>query len=146
MYCSGCASEIQTGLNYCSRCGRRVVEESKRGSVRTNPLVIVVNTVGVGVVAFIFVLLVLVRNGITGDVLFGITLVYFGALVVICMMLFWQARVLARDKIAELRHSEPAYIRPATTAQLMEPTQSPASVTDNTTRTLDEMTIGQRQF
>ena len=99
-----------------------------------------------GVVAFIFVLLVLVRNGITGDVLFGITLVYFGALVVICMMLFWQARVLARDKIAELRHSEPAYIRPATTAQLTEPTQSPASVTDNTTRTLDEMTIGQRQF
>jgi hypothetical protein len=98
MYCSGCASEIQTGLNYCSRCGRRVVEESKRGSVRTNPLVIVGNTVGVGVVAFIFVLLVLVRNGITGDVLFGITLVYFGALVVICMMLFWQARVLARDK------------------------------------------------
>ncbi|HJS50459.1 MAG TPA: hypothetical protein VJ781_01045 [Pyrinomonadaceae bacterium] len=146
MYCSGCASEIQTGLNYCSRCGRRVVEESKRGSVRTNPLVIVGNTVGVGVVAFIFVLLVLVRNGITGDVLFGITLVYFGALVVICMMLFWQARVLARDKIAELRHSEPAYIRPATTAQLTEPTQSPASVTDNTTRTLDEMTIGQRQF
>ena len=100
----------------------------------------------VAVLLGILVLLVLVRNGIIGDVLFGITLVYFRALVVICMMLFWQARVLARDKIAELRHSEPAYIRPATTAQLTEPTQSPASVTDNTTRTLDEMTIGQRQF
>jgi hypothetical protein len=89
---------------------------------------------------------VLVRNGITGDVLFGITLVYFGALIAICMMLFWQARALAKDKIAELRYSEPPYIKPATTAQLPEPAQTPASVTDNTTRTLDEVTVGQRQF
>ena len=146
MYCSGCASEIQSGLNYCSRCGRRVVEESKWGSHRTNPLTIVGNTVGVGLVAFIFVLLVLVRNGITGDVLFGITLVYFAALVLICMMLFWQARLLAKDKTAEIRHSEPPYIKPATTAQLPEPAQTPASVTESTTRTLDEVTVGQRRF
>ena len=146
MYCSGCASEIQTGLNYCSRCGRRVAEESKWGSYRTNPLTIVGNTVGVGFVAFIFVLLVLVRNGITGDVLFGITLVYFGALIAICLMLFWQARLLAKDKVAELRQTEPAYIKPATTAQLPESAQTPASVTENTTRTLDEVTVGQREF
>ena len=144
MYCSGCASEIQSGLNYCSRCGRRVVEESKWGSHRTNPLTIVGNTVGVGFVAFIFVLLVLVRNGVPGDVLFGITLVYFGALVAICVMLFWQARLLAKDKAAEMRHSEPAYIKPATTAQLPEPAHGPASVTENTTRILDEVTVGQR--
>jgi hypothetical protein len=61
-------------------------------------LSIVGNTVGVGFVAYIFVLLVLVRNGVAGDVLFGITLVYFGALVAICLMLFWQARLLAKDK------------------------------------------------
>ena len=146
MYCSGCASEIQTGLNYCSRCGRRVVEDSKWGSHRTNPLTIVGNTVGVGFVAFIFVLLVLVRNGIAGDVLFGITLVYFGALVAICLMLFWQARLLAKDKVAELNYTEPAYIKPVTTAQLAEPTQGPASVIENTTRTLDEVTIGHRQL
>ena len=103
-------------------------------------------TVGVGFVAFIFVLLVLVRNGVAGDVLFGITLVYFAALVAICLMLFWQARLLAKDKIAELRSSEPAYIKPATTAQLPESSQVPASVIENTTRTLDEVTIGRRQL
>jgi hypothetical protein len=123
-----------------------VVEDSKWGSHRTNPLTIVGNTVGVGFVAFIFVLLVLVRNGIAGDVLFGITLVYFGALVAICLMLFWQARLLAKDKVAELNYSEPAYMKPVTTAQLAEPTQGPASVIENTTRTLDEVTIGHRQL
>jgi len=123
-----------------------VIEESKWGSQRTNPLTIVGNTVGVGFVAFIFVLLVLVRNGIAGDVLFGITLVYFGALVAICLMLFWQARLLAKDKSAELQHSEAAYMKPVTTAQLPEPTQGPASVIENTTRTLDEVTIGHRQL
>src|SRR5687767_2272382 len=133
MYCSGCASEIQPGLNYCSRCGRRVVEESKWGSHRTNPLTIVGNTVGVGFVAFIFVLLVLVRNGITGDILFGITLAYFGALIVICMMLFWQARLMAKDKQAGVMAPPQLYVKPATTAQLPEPT--PATVTENTTRT-----------
>lgn len=146
MYCSGCGSEIQAGLNYCSRCGRRVTEESKWGSHRTNPLTIIGNTVGVGFVAFIFVLLVLVRYGVQGDVLFGITLVYFAALVGICMMLFWQSRLLTKDKTAEMGHQDPQYIKPATTAQLTEPTQGPASVTENTTRTLDEVSVGQRQF
>ena len=147
MYCSGCGSEIQAGLNYCSRCGRRVAEESKSGNPAwTNPLVIVGNTVGVGFVAFIFVLLVLVRNGVAADALFGITLVYFAALVGICLMLFRQARLLSKDKAAELKPSEPSYIKPATTAQLPEPTQGPATVTENTTRTLDEVAIGKRQF
>ncbi len=146
MYCSGCGSEIQSGLNYCSRCGKRAIEESKWGSHRTNPLTIVGNTVGVGFVAFIFVLLILVRNGVPGDVLFGITLVYFGAMVAICMMLFWQARLLAKDKQQIQIGSPTLYVKPATTAQLPEPTQGPASVTENTTRTLDEVTVGQRQF
>jgi hypothetical protein len=102
--------------------------------------------VGVGFVAFIFVLLVLVRNGVGGDALFGITLVYFAALVGICTMLFWQARALAKDKQAAVAPPDQLYAKPATTAQLPEPTQGPASVTENTTRTLDEVTVGQRKF
>src|SRR5580765_3640405 len=141
MYCPNCGNAVSEELKYCSRCGRRVVEESKWGSHRTNPLSIVGNTVGVGFVAYIFVLLVLVRSGVASDVLFGITLVYFGALVAICLMLFWQARLLAKDKQVTVVHPEQLYIKPATTAQLAEPAQVPASVTENTTRTLDHVAL-----
>lgn len=73
MFCAGCGTQIQSGLNYCSRCGRRVAEDSK-SSRRTNPLAVAGNTAGVGFVGFIFVIAILTKYGADRDLIGPITL------------------------------------------------------------------------
>ena len=142
MFCSGCGTQIQTGLNYCSRCGRRVAEDEKQGILWTNPLVIAGQTAGVGFVAYIFILLILTKNGAAPNIYPALTFFYFAALFGICFMFLHYGRSKQnpspRQEHEERR--EPAYLRPVTTAQLEE-FREPASVTDHTTRTLDEIPI-----
>lgn len=142
MYCSGCGTEIQAGLNYCSRCGRRIAETQKPFvSARTNPLVVAGQTAGVGFIAFIFVMLVLVRYGVPGNNIIPIAFFYFAALFGLCAMFlkYGSAQRGARDVENAAESAERAYLRPVTTAQLEEPREFPAaSVTDHTTRTLEE--------
>ena len=146
MYCAGCGSQIQSGLNYCSRCGRRVADDASPGKPhRMNPLVIVGNTAGVGFVAYIFVLLVLIKNGGMPNLFVPITFFYFAALFGICfMVLRYSSSTPESDtpnKSAADTSSQP-YLRPVITAQLEEGREMGiGSVTDATTRTLDEMKI-----
>ena len=86
MFCAGCGTQIQPGLNYCSRCGRRVAEEEKAGRSWTNPLVIAGNTAFAGFVAYIFVLLILTRSGTAPNIFVPLTFFYFAALFGICFM------------------------------------------------------------
>jgi len=141
MFCAGCGTQIQSGLNYCSRCGRRVAEDSKPDKPWTNPTVIAGQTAGVGFVAYIFVLLVLSKGGIAPDVFIPVTFFYFAALFGLCFMFLRQAGSPSQHRVSTVKEEvrEPAYISPVTTAQLREGFDTPASVTDHTTRTLDEL-------
>ena len=150
MFCSGCGTQIQSGLNYCSRCGRRVAEEEKRGRQWTNPLVIAGQTAGVGFVAYIFILFILTRNGAAPNILVPLTFFYFAALFGICFMFLHYGRSssagsdAASSSLAE-QSPEPAYLRPVTTSQLEEAREfGIGSVTDATTRTLNEVSIKER--
>ena len=136
MYCSACGTQLQHGLVFCSRCGKRVDESAGRGKYRQTPIVAAGNTAGVGFVAFIFVMLVLVKNGVVGNDLLPITFFYFAALFGLCFMLLRYGRegVAAKN---ETSAEDPQYFKPAATAQLTEPSDRPASVTEHTTRTLD---------
>ncbi len=140
MFCAGCGTQIQSGLNYCSRCGRRVAEDAAAGRPWTNPMVIAGQTAGVGFVAYIFVLLVLSRAGVPPDVFKMVTVFYFLALFGLCFMFLRQA-VSPAHKVSTVKEEVggPAYISPVTTAQLRAGFETPASVTDHTTRTLDEI-------
>ena len=145
MFCSGCGSQIQSGLNYCSRCGRRVAEDAKSvGNAWSSPLVIAGQTAGVGFVGFIFILLILTRSPfISPNLLVPITFFYFAALFGICLMILRHgAPVTTAEKLMIEEPGPPTYLRPVTTAQLEEGREfGIGSVTDATTRTLDEVGV-----
>jgi len=142
MFCSGCGSQIQTGLNYCSRCGRRVQEvEKPASSPLSRSLTVAGQTAGVGFVGYIFILLILVLNGVVGDVVFGVTFFYFLFLFLLCFMFLRQGRLVAKYEPTREPAGDPLYVKAVATAQLPEPTERPASVTEHTTRTLDHVVV-----
>jgi hypothetical protein len=144
MYCSGCGSQIQPGLSFCSRCGKRVAGEWNQADRPRSPLTVAGNIAGVGFVAFIFVLLVLVLNGVTGSNIVGVTFFYFLALSLVCMMFLRQSRYYRPETPREVTADPQLYVKPATTAQLPEGIERPASVTEHTTRTLQDVPLGKR--
>lgn len=140
MYCSACGTQLQQGLVFCSRCGKRAEEfgvDTNRH--RSSPVAAAGSTAGVGFVAFIFVMLVLVKNGVVGNDLIPITFVYFAALFGLCFMFLRQGRQAAAIREPSIGGQQ--YLKPVTTAQLPEANDRPASVTEHTTRTLDQVTI-----
>ena len=146
MFCSGCGTQIQSGLNYCSRCGRRVAEDAKSGgSAWLSPLVIAGQTAGVGFVGFIFILLILTKNpSIPPNLIIPITLFYFAALFGICLMILRHGAPIAMAEKSLLNDvsAAPTYLRPVTTAQLEEGREfGIGSVTDATTRTLEDSRV-----
>ena len=149
MFCSGCGTQIQVGLNYCSRCGRRVAEDSKPAENPNNPLKIAGNTAGWGFGGFIFVISILTKYGEVPPTIFiPVTFFYFAALFGICFMIIRHgsaARTAVGPKPTE-QQPDPVYLRPATTAQLEEGREFDiGSVTDATTRTLDQVPIDKQR-
>jgi len=115
---------------------------------RTNSLTIVGQTAGVGFVSFIFILIALVKNGAMPNVVILISLFYFAAVFGICFMILRHGSVTEKNEAPKSATEDlpaHAYLRPITTAQL-EDARDPGidSVTDATTRTLDEMKIERR--
>lgn len=147
MYCSACGSQIQSDLNYCNRCGAQVsagdpaLQKSVAGLLAS-----VMGAIGcIGLVAFIFVVYLVVRSGGEIRILVPISFFYLATIFGICFLLLRQvAELTGRSHPKSINKTEtvpPAYLRPATTAQLEESRQPGISVTENTTRTLDEVLI-----
>jgi hypothetical protein len=106
-----------------------------------SPVVVAGNTAGVGFVAFIFVMLVLVLNGVVGSNIVGVTFFYFLFLFLLCFMFLRQSRYAASFEPQPAVESGQFYAKPVTTAQLPEAMDTPASVTEHTTRTLDQVRV-----
>lgn len=149
MFCAGCGSPIQSGLNYCSRCGRRVADDShaSQKTPRSNPLVIAGNTAGFGFLAFIFVVLILTKSAAM-DKLPIIAFFYFAALFGICFGIIRHGLPGERSEALPARDQSstpPSYLKPVITAQLEESRDMGiGSVTDATTRTLDELKVDRK--
>jgi hypothetical protein len=149
MYCSGCGTQLQSGLVYCSRCGRRVAEDNASANWAANPMTMTAIIAGVGFFAFMLVIRALTRSDLPPNLFVPISFVYFGALFGICFMVLRYGSNLNKAELPAERPQEtggfesPAYLRPAVnTAQLEEARDlGIGSVTDRTTRTLDEVTI-----
>lgn len=146
MFCSGCGTQIQSGLNYCNRCGRRVAETDSEGVSIAKGMASSLGYIGgFGFLGFVFVALVLVKNGVTPNYLVPITFFYFASLFGICFLILKQTELIRkpeprRDELDG--REQQAYLRPATTAQLEEARDlGVGSVTDHTTRTLDEVLV-----
>lgn len=148
MYCSACGSRIQTELNYCNRCGAKVSggDPAIRKTVAENLSSAIGYIGGFGLLAFIFVVYLVLRSGNETRILIPVSLFYLAALFGICFLILRQISELTGKSHARRQENvhdtaEPAYLKPVTTAQLGESTIEPASVTEQTTRTLDEVLI-----
>ncbi len=147
MYCSGCGSQLLMGLNYCSRCGRRVADDQQAGSgFAPTPPVIAAITAGVGFFCYMLVLRVLTRSGVPPNQFIPISFVYFTALFGICFMILRHGSAALKTEAPRTEQSEqvaaePSFIGPTNTAQLREPSDLPASVTEHTTRTLEKTPV-----
>lgn len=154
MYCERCGKEIDEALNYCNGCGTPLKRET--GSYRTVVTMMisalaVVGIAGLGILIGLFA--VLLDRVSRPEPVFAFAVFYLAAWFGVCFMMMRQISKLVDANIAgkisfdpeKSRHAGAPLVQlpPRTTAQL-EQFREPASVIENTTRTLDGVPIGKR--
>jgi len=143
MFCSGCGTELNSDLNYCNRCGSRVAK-GESSSVAENLSQAIAYIGGFGLLGFIFAVYLMMRSPVIAPgTIVIISFLYLATLFGICFMILRQtAPFAARKQNEPMRgagaEQPPASLRPVTTAQLGSPTHEPISVTEHTTRALEE--------
>lgn len=148
MYCSKCGSLVNNKLNYCNSCGARLAkadDEDSPKSILDNLLTTVCFVALGGLGILIGLTAVLLKNGVIHQAVIVIAFFYLAALFGICYMLLSQLPKLIdarlNRRIYESDIVPPVQLTAPNTAQLEEPRQQPISVTDNTTKTLDEVLL-----
>ena len=149
MYCSNCGNAVTTDLKFCKNCGDRLAKEEDKdgtpGKMLDNILTTLFLVVMFGLGILVGLVAVLLDKNIQTQVVVLIVIAYLGAIFGICYTLLSQVpklidAKLKRSSTVTETTSEPQYLRPASTAQLGE-YREPASVTEHTTRTLDEVPV-----
>ena len=148
MYCQSCGNTVKKGLKYCNNCGAQLgrLDEDKDGmpgkmldNILTTLFLVVVCGLGilVGLVA------VLLGKSVPTETVTIIAIAYLVAIFGVCFMLAKQVPKLIDAKLKSLNGSAPdlssPQLRPLTTAQLEEYREPVMSVTDHTTRTLENV-------
>lgn len=149
MYCQKCGSQVNNKLNYCNNCGARLAKNSDDESPRSmldNLLTTTFLVVLFGLGILVGLVAVLLQNGVEHKAVIMISVFYLAAVSGICYMLLSQVPKLIDARLNQKIYENDAMTAPVqlsapNTAQLEEPKQSPISVTDNTTRTLDEVLL-----
>ncbi|MEP7075719.1 MAG: hypothetical protein ABI878_07900 [Acidobacteriota bacterium] len=149
MYCSTCGNKVAEHLNYCNGCGARIeknplIVSNAASAQLARPLTIVAM---MGFVGFIAVLkMVLDSGGLDMPAKVLVLVAYLITLFLVCAMMVGHMWKNSGD--IRIQHHEPkedyvspASLRPLTTAQLEEARPPVASVTEHTTRTLDQVAV-----
>ncbi len=149
MYCSECGTKLGSNLNYCKQCGRRV-PQGQTTSVAENLSQAITYIGAFGLMGFIFVIYLMIRSEIAaGPTAVIISFLYLATLFGICYLILRQTAPFTlrkKNPDRELHDAVPqAYLRPVTTSQLPDPIHGPLSVTEHTTRTLEEMPVERQQ-
>ena len=150
MYCPNCGKGVDAKLRYCSGCGERLLkadEIDKDGTpgkmldnVLTTIFLVVMFSLGilVGLVA------VLLNSSVEPKFVMFIAIAYLAAVSAICYQLLSQVPKLIDAKLRSVETREavlPDLQLPPKTTNQLEEFREPASVVENTTRTLDELRV-----
>ena len=147
MYCANCGSRIKQELNYCNRCGAKVskIELETRQTVAENLSSSLGYIGGFGLFGFIFVALVLVKNGVPPTALVFISLFYLASLFGICFLILRQTSGFSKKTLPKGEDIQSGIhtgqLTSPSTARLEEYKEPITSVTENTTRTLDKVLV-----
>lgn len=151
MFCERCGEAISEELNFCKRCGSRVNKAEAAATGLDKSRIIIFLTISVAVVAFLgfafmagLVAMFLDRGADSRTIVF-VTFALAAAIFGICYSLIQQlSKVIDSSSLSGRQNKETApqnILSPAETAQLAPSMAAPASVAENTTRTLDEAFI-----
>jgi hypothetical protein len=148
MYCDRCGKRIDDALNFCNSCGAQLKgndNDIDRKSVLNSLVValIVIATGGLGILAGIIA--ILFESVGKPEPVFVFALIYLAVLFGICFLILRQiSKLLDLSSVGSGRRSKdpapPVQLPRRNTARLEE-FREPASVTDQTTRTLDKIPL-----
>lgn len=150
MFCANCGSQIQAELNFCSRCGTKVskIDSEMQKSVADNLASSLGYIGGFGLTGFVFLVWILVTNSVKGPDLIFITFFYLAALFGVCFLILQQIKRSSEKSAAKTIDLQNDFqinqIGAVDTARLAEAKPAPISVTENTTRTLEEVLVEKR--
>ena len=151
MFCPNCGETVNKKLKYCKSCGERLSKASEidkdgtPGKMLDNILTTIFLVVMFGLGILVGLIAVLLANNLDPRFVSFIAVAYLGAVFGICFMLLKQvpklvdARLKANMMDEEFR--ERARLTPMSVGQLDEYREPVMSVTDRTTKTLDEAPI-----
>jgi len=152
MYCSNCGQSLNGSLNYCNSCGTRV-ERNKLvvSNASQRPFAIAAVMIGGGGLFGVLPLLkVLLESRLDQPAVLFLLVAYLVTVFLMFAVLIghvWknsgEIRVKA-DPAEPYASPQPQPFRAINTAQLDEPHEPPASVTDHTTRTLEHVPLRER--
>jgi hypothetical protein len=152
MYCERCGKQIDESLNYCNGCGANLRPEAPR-SVKSLAAFLVAGltvTVVVGLLVFAGLLVAMIDKLSRPETIFGFVAVYLTVLFAISFLIMRQVSKLIDAELRikgsreiESRSQPIVQLPPRSTNQLNE-FREPASVTDHTTKTLDEVRIDRK--
>ncbi|HVF48007.1 MAG TPA: hypothetical protein VNA17_10610 [Pyrinomonadaceae bacterium] len=142
MYCSGCGTELESGLNYCKRCGSRIAGAETSGVAQN--LSNGVAAIGVfGVIGFVGSLYLMLQSPtIAPGTIMLVSFLYLATLFGLCLLVLRHIALFAKTPSgppSDGNTGAPAYLSPASTAQLTESKEPPIGVTEHTTKNLDEI-------
>lgn len=157
MYCSTCGNRIAEHLNYCNSCGARteknpLIIKNSSSSYIGKALVIVG---GFGFIGFLAVLKMLLEAGPRLDIAAIVIILVAYLVTLFLIMAMMIGHIWKNSGDIRIKHHEPKvsppddYISPVsfrgvTTAQLEEARPPGISVTEHTTRTLEEVPIARK--
>ena len=148
MFCSTCGKQVNENLNFCNNCGARIDVKNEEHQERSYGLnaATVTGIMGMfGLFGFVFLAIKLLEKNLDPSFVFALLALFMAAVFGICFLLFRQTSnqpFKSRKKEKTDEETAPKNLSAATPPQLAPSYQTPiSSVTENTTRTLDEVLI-----
>ena len=144
MYCESCGKKIDESLNYCNGCGAQLFREPRSQRSLAGIMIAAVSITTITGLIIIGALLVTLLERVTrpeGAFVFAMVcvLALFG---ISFMMIRQVSRLIDHElKVRELpkRSAEPLVQLPQRSTNQLDEYREPASVTEQTTRTLDQV-------
>ena len=151
MYCPNCGKTVNKKLKYCNACGERlskaaeIDKDGTPGKMLDNILTTLFLVVMFGLGILVGLVAVLLGSNVEPRFVMIIAIAYLAAVFGICYTLLSQVPKLIDARLKSQQEAAEPYARPqlerVTTAQLEEFREPVMSVTDHTTKTLDQVPL-----
>ncbi len=148
MFCSICGKQTNENLNFCNNCGARLdlkTEEFQDRSFALNSVTVTGIVAMFGLFGFVFLTIKLLEKNLDAGSVFMILALYTMAVFGNCFLIFRQTpdrSLKSHGKKKNGQENAPKNLSAENIAQLNPSFQTPVpSVTENTTRTLNEVLI-----